>query len=100
MYSVFILIKSASGFEPILLEIETMKCFTLQIKQVIGIVPFCITILSPVCVNALTVEEVPNPRQVNGTWVTDMANILSEDTENKINHMISFPDLRRECFVS
>ena len=66
-----------------------MKRFTLKIKQVIWIVPFCLTVLSPLSVHALTVEEVPNPRQVNGTWVMDMANILSEDTESKLNQMIS-----------
>ncbi|MDJ0620470.1 MAG: TPM domain-containing protein [Calothrix sp. MO_192.B10] len=38
---------------------------------------------------ALTVEEVPNPRQVYGGWVTDMANILSDRTESQLNGMIS-----------
>ena len=38
---------------------------------------------------AVTVQEVPNPRQVNGGWVTDKANILSPDTEAKINQLIS-----------
>ncbi|MEQ9356323.1 TPM domain-containing protein [Coleofasciculus chthonoplastes] len=66
-----------------------MKCFAGQIKQVIWIIPFCITVFSPLSVHALTVEEVPNPQQVNGTWVTDMANILSEDTESQLNQMIS-----------
>ncbi|MEQ8536870.1 MAG: TPM domain-containing protein [Coleofasciculus sp. D1-CHI-01] len=66
-----------------------MKCFAGQIKQVIWIIPFCITVFSPLSVHALTIEEVPNPQQVNGTWVTDMAEILSEDTENKLNQIIS-----------
>ncbi|MEQ8957318.1 MAG: TPM domain-containing protein [Coleofasciculus sp. C2-GNP5-27] len=68
---------------------EIMKCFAIQFKSVIWIIPFCLTVFSPLCVHALTVEEVPNPRQVNGTWVTDMAEILSEDTENQLNQMIS-----------
>ena len=38
---------------------------------------------------ALTVEEVPNPRKIDGTWVTDKANILSTETENQLNQMIS-----------
>jgi uncharacterized protein len=38
---------------------------------------------------ALTVQEVPNPRQNNGGWVTDMAGILTEQTETQINQMIS-----------
>ncbi|WP_026734707.1 TPM domain-containing protein [Fischerella sp. PCC 9605] len=38
---------------------------------------------------ALTVQEVPNPRQNNGGWVTDMAGILTDKTETQINQMIS-----------
>ncbi|MBD2439799.1 YgcG family protein [Nostoc sp. FACHB-110] len=38
---------------------------------------------------ALTVQEVPNPRQKNGSWVTDMAGILNDETETQINQMIS-----------
>ncbi|NES68227.1 MAG: TPM domain-containing protein, partial [Okeania sp. SIO2D1] len=38
---------------------------------------------------ALTVQDVPNPRQNYGGWVTDMAEILSTDTEAKLNKMIS-----------
>ncbi|MDJ0798108.1 MAG: TPM domain-containing protein [Calothrix sp. MO_167.B12] len=38
---------------------------------------------------ALTVEEVSNPRQVYGGWVTDMGNILSDKTESQLNQMIS-----------
>lgn len=38
---------------------------------------------------AVTVESVPNPRQTNGTWVTDMANILTKETEAEINRRIS-----------
>jgi uncharacterized protein len=37
---------------------------------------------------ALTVEEVPNPREVSGGWVTDSAEILRPETEAQINHMI------------
>lgn len=38
---------------------------------------------------AVTVEEVPNPRQANGGWVSDTANILNASTENKLNQIIS-----------
>jgi uncharacterized protein len=38
---------------------------------------------------ALRVEDVPNPRQVSGGWVTDMAGILNENTQAQINQMIS-----------
>ncbi len=37
---------------------------------------------------ALTVNEVPNPRQVSGGWVTDMANVLQPETEAQLNQMI------------
>lgn len=38
---------------------------------------------------ALTVQEVPNPRQANGGWVTDMADILSPTTEAQLNQIVS-----------
>ena len=61
-----------------------MKTIITEIKQAIWAVPFYITVLSPLCVQALTVEEVPNPQQLNGTWVTDMADVLSDDTERQL----------------
>ncbi|MBW4425603.1 MAG: TPM domain-containing protein [Nostoc desertorum CM1-VF14] len=45
--------------------------------------------LFPVSALALTVQEVPNPRKEYGGWVTDMAGILSEETETQINQRIS-----------
>ncbi|WP_375497227.1 TPM domain-containing protein [uncultured Nostoc sp.] len=38
---------------------------------------------------AVSVEQVPNPRQVNSGWVTDMANVLSPSTEAELNKLIS-----------
>ncbi|MGD1703181.1 TPM domain-containing protein [Dapis sp. BLCC M229] len=38
---------------------------------------------------ALTVQQVSNPRQHYHGWVTDMAEILSQSTENQLNQMIS-----------
>ncbi|HEY9849175.1 MAG TPA: TPM domain-containing protein [Leptolyngbyaceae cyanobacterium] len=38
---------------------------------------------------AVRVEQVPNPRQVYGGWVTDMAGILSDSTEKQLNQIIS-----------
>ncbi|MGL5193353.1 MAG: TPM domain-containing protein [Chroococcales cyanobacterium] len=46
-------------------------------------------VLFPLLSHALTVQEVPNPQQQYGGWVTDMANILSNQTENQLNRMIS-----------
>ncbi|MFP4123070.1 MAG: TPM domain-containing protein, partial [Coleofasciculus sp.] len=51
---------------------------------------FCLALcLFPYLSYALSVQDVPNPQQVNGTWVTDTANILSDSTETKLNQMIS-----------
>ncbi|MBW4506453.1 MAG: TPM domain-containing protein [Scytonematopsis contorta HA4267-MV1] len=38
---------------------------------------------------AISIEQVPNPRRTNATWVSDTANILSSDTETRLNRMIS-----------
>lgn len=44
---------------------------------------------TPLAAQALTVEEVTNPRTDHGGWVTDRANILSDATETNLNQMIS-----------
>ena len=65
-----------------------MKMTTL--KQTIALAFISTTvILTPLSSEALTVEEVTNPRQNNGGWVTDMADILSDETETKINRLIT-----------
>jgi uncharacterized protein len=59
-------------------------------KQIIGSSLLCLSAIAfPVTSQAITVQEVPNPRQVNNTWVTDKANILSDSTETQLNQMIS-----------
>lgn len=59
------------------------------IKQIISLGFIGSTILFiPATSQTLTVREVTNPKQMNDGWVTDMANILSEDTEAKLNQMI------------
>ena len=45
--------------------------------------------LLPLPTQALTVKEVPNPRQISGNWVTDSAEILSPETEAQLNQMVS-----------
>jgi len=45
--------------------------------------------LTPLASQALTVEEIINPQTTNSAWVTDMADILSDDTETELNHLIS-----------
>lgn len=44
--------------------------------------------LLPMKSEALTVQEVPNPRQVYGGWVMDTAEILTDSTEAQLNQMI------------
>ena len=44
--------------------------------------------LFPLKSEALTVLDVPNPRQVYSGWVTDMAEILTDSTEAQLNQMI------------
>jgi uncharacterized protein len=36
---------------------------------------------------AITVQDVPNPRQTSGGWVTDMAALLSPEAETQINQI-------------
>jgi len=38
---------------------------------------------------AIPISDIPNPRKLNGTWVSDVANILSADTESRLNLRIS-----------
>ena len=38
---------------------------------------------------AVSVVDVPNPQQIDGTWVTDMADMLSDRTEVDLNQMIA-----------
>ncbi|MEP6543051.1 TPM domain-containing protein [Microcoleus vaginatus GB1-A2] len=59
-------------------------------KQIMWSSLLCFSAIAfPVTSQAITVQEVPNPRQVNNTWVTDKANILSDSTETQLNQMIS-----------
>jgi uncharacterized protein len=66
-----------------------MKVIALKIKHTIWLGSFCLTVFLPLKSQALTIQEVPNPRQVNSTWVTDMAGILDDSTEAKLNSEIS-----------
>jgi uncharacterized protein len=66
-----------------------MTTILLKLKQNIGVTVSAIALLSPLPCYALTVQEVPNPRQTNGGWVTDSVNILSDRTENRLNQIIS-----------
>ncbi|MBE9125065.1 MULTISPECIES: TPM domain-containing protein [unclassified Coleofasciculus] len=67
-----------------------MKSIKFTLKRLIWISLLCLgLILFPLASHALNVQDVPNPRQINNGWVTDMANILSDSTETQLNQMIS-----------
>jgi uncharacterized protein len=66
-----------------------MKTIPLKLKQNLGVTVGAIALCSALPSYALTVQEVPNPRQINNGWVTDSANILSNSTENQLNQIIS-----------
>ena len=67
-----------------------MKFLPVPFKQ-----SFCAGLASLVVIGVpsvslgVTVEQVPNPRQANGGWVTDMADILSPNAEAELNQTIS-----------
>jgi len=61
-----------------------------MLKQIVSVSVLSIAAITlPATSLAISVQEVPNPRQVNGGWVTDQANILSPATEARLNQMIS-----------
>jgi uncharacterized protein len=67
-----------------------MKPVTTQLKRLLKASLLTPTIaLFPFVGLALDVKDVPNPQQMNGTWVTDMAEILDEPTEAQLNSVIS-----------
>jgi len=50
-----------------------------QLKRLLKASPFTLAIVLFPCLGlALEVKDVPNPRQINGTWVTDMAGLLDQ----------------------
>ncbi|MEN9223331.1 MAG: TPM domain-containing protein, partial [Thermostichus sp. BF3_bins_97] len=48
-----------------------------------------VVLLLPQSVLAIAVEQVPNPRQSYGGWVSDTANILSSSTERELDRLIT-----------
>lgn len=67
-----------------------MKPVGTQQKRLLKASSFAIAfVLFPLASLALEVKDVPNPRQINGTWVTDQAGILSNETQTQLNQMIT-----------
>lgn len=54
-----------------------------------GLFCFLIILVSPDRHEGIKVQQVPNPQQTYGGWVTDIANILSDNTEVQLNQMIT-----------
>lgn len=65
-----------------------MKFHLLQPKRIFWASVSSVILLFPVAGWAVNVQEVLNPRQY-GSWVSDQAGILSDETEAQINQMIS-----------
>ncbi len=73
-----------------LLEVKVMKALVVKPHPVIWLISLCVAFFLVPCPGlALTVQEVPNPRQVSGGWVTDKAEILQPETETQLNQMIA-----------
>lgn len=67
-----------------------MKTIEFPVKHLLKVSSFTVAIvLFPLVGLALDVKDVPNPRQLNGTWVTDMAGILDQPTQSQINSIIT-----------
>lgn len=58
------------------------------ILAILALFTTIIVILSPLISHSITVQQIPNPRQVNGGWVSDQANILSTETETQLNKLL------------
>lgn len=58
------------------------------ILAILALFTTIIVILSPLISHSITVQQIPNPRQVNGGWVSDQANILSAETETQLNKLL------------
>ncbi len=72
-----------------------MKTLGFQFKRLLKVTSLTVTFaIRPLTGLALDIKDIPNPRQINGTWVTDMAEILSDETESQLNQMISQLELQ------
>ena len=66
-----------------------MNAYGRRLKHIIGSsTVWLIVSLTPLPGLAVTIEEVPNPRENSDDWVTDMAGIIQPETERQLNQMI------------
>jgi uncharacterized protein len=67
-----------------------MQSVLATIKRAFWAIFLCFALISfPLPSLAVTVQDVPNPRQVYGGWVTDMANLFDSETKATLNQIIS-----------
>ena len=67
-----------------------MQSVALIIKRAFWAIFLCLTIISfPLPSLAVTVQDVPNPRQVYWIWVLDMSYLLDSETKARLNQMLS-----------
>jgi uncharacterized protein len=45
--------------------------------------------MAPTALGAFPIERIPNPRRVQGNWVSDVADILRPETEQQLNALIN-----------
>ncbi|WP_310481409.1 TPM domain-containing protein [Chamaesiphon sp. VAR_48_metabat_403] len=62
-----------------------------SVKQFVCVLAIvCLSIFScPLTSLAVTIQDVPNPRQMTGEWVSDLANLLDVQMEMQLNQAIS-----------
>ncbi len=83
-------IQQQKGTNLYLLGVKVMKALVVKPHPVIWLGSLYVAFFLVPCPGlALTVQEVPNPRQVSGGWVTDKAEILQPETETQLNQMIA-----------
>jgi len=67
-----------------------LQSVAFMLKRAFWAIFLCLALVSlPLPSLAVTVQDVPNPRQIDRSWVTDMANLLNPQTQAKLNQMIS-----------
>lgn len=74
----------------LVLKVKMQTIFNLQSLTRLISIGLLIAIVSPSNIAlALKVEEVPSPQLSQGSWITDMNNVLSPETEAEVNRMLS-----------
>ena len=78
------------GWPVVKMWIRLMKFVKMICQQAFWPIALSLSlILLPLPCYALTVQEVPNPQELGGTWVSDMAEIFEPETEAQLNKLIS-----------